>query len=203
MRSLLVVGEGFDEVAARVRRGGLWEVIYPCHGPKELAALLVDQPDHSIERLDICDHGSSGFIMLGGRVLFQSDRDPESPLINSALVVGFRDKLTATAQVRLLGCETGGAWRRRKEGRLLLLKLARLLNQDCHPRSNRVVFGTIVGVQSSDFDGQGFLHTSDLTMLFSSCAALDHEAPAYDDRLGHVADLRGDITIDAPKEVRP
>ncbi|HWU87907.1 MAG TPA: hypothetical protein VN253_11560 [Kofleriaceae bacterium] len=190
MTSLLIIGEGFDEVAAKVRRGSAWEVIYPCHGPKELAAILAAQPDRSIERLDICDHGGSGFITLGGTLLFQSDRDPESPLTNTALGVGVRDKLTVTAQVRLLGCETGGAWRRRREGRLLLLKLAQLLNQRTNPRTNRVVFGTIVGVQAADFDEQGFLHTSDLTMLYSSSAALDHDAPVYDDRLDHVAALR-------------
>src|SRR6185436_10067622 len=129
MKSLMIIGEGFDEVAAKVQRGGAWEVIYPCRGPGELEAILAARPDRSIERLDICDHGGAGFITLGGDVLFQSDRDPESPLTNGALVVGVRDKLTATAQVRLLGCETGGAWRRRREGRLLLLKLAQLLNQ--------------------------------------------------------------------------
>jgi len=193
MKSLMIIGEGFDEVAAKVQRGGTWEVIYPCCGPGELEAILAARPDRSIERLDICDHGGSGFITLGGDVLFQSDRDPESLLTNSPLVVGVRDKLTLTAQVRLLGCETGGAWRRRREGRLLLLKLAQLLNQGARPRANRVVFGTIIGVQPNDFDEQGFLHTSDLTMLFSSYSALDSDAPAYDDRLGHVAALHGDV----------
>lgn len=201
MKSLLIIGQGFAEVAAKVRRGSTWEVVHPCNGPGELAEVLAAQRDGSIERLDICDHGGPGFLTLGGSVLFQSDRDPESPLTNAALVIGLRDKLTATAQVRLLGCETGGAARRRREGRLLLLKLAQLLNQNTNPRANRIAFGTITGVQTSDFDEQGFLHTSDLTMLFSSYAALDHDAPTYDDRLGHVAALHGELAIDQPSPV--
>ncbi len=131
-------------------------------------------------------------------MLFQSDRDPEHPLTNAALAIGLRDKLTRTAQVRLLGCETGGALRRRREGRLLLLKLAQLLNHGTRLRTHRIVFGTITGVQASDFDEQGFLHTSALTMLFSSYTALDRNAPDYDDRLGHVAALHGDPAFAQP-----
>lgn len=206
MKSLLIVGAVFGEVAARVQGGSDWEVIHPCTGPADLAAILAAQRDGSIERLDICDHGGPGFLTLGRSVLFQSDRDPESPLTNAALALGLRDKLTRAAQVRLLGCETGGALRRRREGRLLLLKLAQLLNHGTNPRTHRVVFGTITGVQASDFDEHGFLHTSALTMLFSSYAALDHEAPTYDDRLGHVAALHGDAPIAQPStapKVRP
>lgn len=196
MDSLLVVGASFGDIAAQVRRGDTWEVIHPCAGPEQLVELLGRRPDRSIERLDICDHGGAGFLTLGGSVLFQSDRDPESPLVNAALAVGLRDKLTATAQIRLLGCETGGALRRRREGRLLLLKLAQLLNQNTTPRTHRIVFGTITGVEPTDFDEQGFLHTRALTMLFSSYAALDHDAPTYDDRLDRVAALHGDVTIE-------
>lgn len=203
MKSLLVLGDGFDEVAARVRGSKGREVVYPCRGPAHFAAVLASQPDGSIEQLDICDHGGPGFITLGGHVLFESDRDPESPLVNAELALTLRDKLTAAAQVRLLGCETGGAWRRRREGRLLLLKLAQLLNHDATVRAHRVVFGTITGVQPSDFDEHGLLPSSALTLLFSSYSALDHDAPDYDDRLARVAALHGDLPSTPPPAPAP
>lgn len=197
MKSLLIIGRDLGEVAARVLiGGGAWEVHYPCNSPAELAAILGAQRDGSIDRLDLCDHGGPGFIHLGERLLFASDRDPESPLENTELAIGMRRKLTATAQVRLLGCDTAGRWGRRREGRLLLLKLARLLNEQTEPRANRIVFGTITGVQPSDFDEHGLLHASELTLLYSSYCALDTDAPTYDARLDRVAALHGDAPID-------
>ena len=209
MRSLLVIGRDLGEVAARVMLGGGggWEVHYPCDSPAAFAAILAAQPDGSIERLDVCDHGGPGFLMLGDAPLFHSDRDPESPLGNMELAIGMRRKLTATAQVRLLGCDTAGRWGRRREGRLLLLKLARLLNEQTEPRAHRLVFGTITGVQASDFDEQGLLYTSALTLLFSSNSALDHDAPTYESRLDRVAVLHGDAPVDygqpVPRPRRP
>jgi hypothetical protein len=201
--SLLIVGRDLGPVAAKVTLGGTWQVHFPCESPAELAALLLAQPDGSLDRLDICDHGGPGFLSLGDAVLFSSDRDPESPLSNTELVIAMRKKLTPTAQVRLLGCETAGTGKRRREGRLMLLKLARLLNEQTEPRANRIVFGTITGVQPSDFDEHGLLHASALTLLYSSYSALDHDAPDYEKRLGHVADLHGDAPIDYGAAPRP
>jgi len=202
-KSLLIVGRDLGPVAAKVLLGGTWQVHFPCEGPAELAVILGAQPDGSIDRLDICDHGGPGFLTLGGAVLFRSDRDPESPLENTELVIAMRRKLTPTAQVRLLGCETAGTGKRRREGRLMLLKLARLLNEKTAPRANRIVFGTITGVQPSDFDEHGLLHTSALTLLYSSYSALDHDAPEYEKRLGQVAILHGDAPIDYGAAPRP
>ena len=198
MKSLLVIGRELGEVAAKLMLGGGsgWEVHYPCNSPAAFAAILAAQPDGSIERLDICDHGGPGFLMLGDTPLFRSDRDTESPLENTELAIGMRRKLTATAQVRLLGCDTAGRWGRRREGRLLLLKLARLLNEHTEPRAQRIVFGTITGVQPSDFDEQGLLYASALTLLYSSSSALDTDAPTYEARLDRVAVLHGDAPID-------
>jgi hypothetical protein len=195
-KSLLIVGRDLGEIAAEVLLGGAWEVHYPCSSPAELAAILSAQRDGSIERLDICDHGGPGFLHMGDTVLFGSDPDPESPLEHTELAIALRDKLTATAQVRLLGCDTAGKWGRRRAGRLMLLKLARLLNEKTAPRANRIVFGTITGVQPSDFDEHGLRHASELTLLYSSYAALDHDAPDYDTRLDRVAALHGDAPID-------
>lgn len=212
-KSILIVGRDLGPVAARVLLGGTWKVHHPCESPAALAAILGAQPDGSIERLDICDHGGPGFQQLGGAILFGSDLDPESPLHNTELAIAMRAKLTPTAQVRLLGCDTAGKGSRRREGRLMLLKLARLLNEKTDPRASRIVFGTISGIQPSDFDEHGLLHASALTLLYSSYSALDQDAPDYEKRLGHVAVLHGDAPIDygpagrglssEPKSARP
>jgi hypothetical protein len=47
------------------------------------------------------------------------------------------------------------------------------------------------------------LHTSDLTLLFSSYDAIDHDAPSYDERLGHVAALHGDTAAAPPAPAPP
>jgi hypothetical protein len=204
MKSLLVIGPNLAAVAARVLpEREPWEVHYPCSSPPELAALLSAQHDGSIDRLDICDHGGPGFIHLGDQILFASDDDAETPLENTQLVIDMRRKLTPTAQVRLLGCDTAGRWNHRREGRLMLIKLARLLNEKTEPRANRIVFGAITGVQPSDFDEQGLLHASELTLLYSSYSALDQDAPDYDVRLDQVAALHGDAPIDYGAPVRP
>lgn len=196
MKSLLIIGGTLGQIAARVAPAGAWEVHHPCGSPAELAALLRAQPERSIERLDICDHGGPGFIHLGDELLFRSDRDPESPLENTKLAIEIRDKLSLTAQVRLLGCDTAGGYGRQLEGRLLLLKLARLLNEETAPRANRIVFGAITGVQPNDFDAHGLRRASELTLLYSSYTALDCDAPDADTRLDQVADLHGDTPID-------
>jgi hypothetical protein len=169
-----------------VSRGGAWKVCYPCTGPDHFIEILLEQADDSIERLDIVDHGGPGHISLGSVDLFRSDRDAGPPLVNAALVTRIRDKLTASAQVRLLGCETAAAFGGLREGRLLLVKLAKLLNQSSTHHS-RIVFGTINGIQPEDFDEHGLRRGQELTLLYSSFTALDYDSPTYDQRAENVA----------------
>jgi hypothetical protein len=120
-----------------------------------------------VTRLDVFDHGAEGMQMLGDDALFASDALPGSALVGHELARQLEPYLTETAQLRLLGCNTGEG----KAGRMLLLKLARALG------GSRIVFGTIDRVVAGDFDRQGYARVMEHQRLFSSIAALDAEAP--------------------------
>lgn len=153
-------------VAERVDAGDTHVV--RCRRPEELPAKLERLgARRRITRLDVFDHGAEGMQMLGAGALFASDALPGTELVGIELARRIEPYLTETAQVRLLGCNTGEG----RAGRLLLLKLARALG-------GRIVFGTIDRVAEDDFDRGGYARVMEHQRLFSSAAALDDEAPA-------------------------
>jgi hypothetical protein len=180
MKNLMIVGPTCGEIAARVSAGSAWHVRYPVAAHDQLIDALRSEPDNSVDRLDIVDHGGPGYQLLGAEVLFASDDDPGSPLENAWLIAELRGKLVETAQVRLLGCSTAGE--RSHEGRLLLVKLALLLNAE-PARPARIAYGTITGVEIDDFGPDGLSAAAGRTMLFSSDAALDSLPPGYEERV--------------------
>lgn len=160
------------EVAARTARaaradGGGDAVAVRCDGPAQLAEELERLGAARIERLDVFDHGAPGLQSLGDGELFASDASAASELIGREIAARIAPRLCDTAQVRLLGCNTGEG----QAGRLLLLKLARALG------GHRIVFGTIDRVIEGDFDRQGYAQVMEHQRLFSSIAALDMVAP--------------------------
>lgn len=189
--SLLIYGRDFETVGRRVRSGGAWQP-HQCSSVAEFVRVLQSQPDGAIDRLDILDHGGPGFIKMGAEVLFGSDGNPTTDLENRRVVEQIRNKLTPTAHVRLLGCQTATAWFGLHEGRLLVLKLTRLLNADPVAHS-RMVFGTINGIDCKDFGPHGLERDKEITLLYSSFTAIDYPSPTYYDRLRHVSAYRAGI----------
>ena len=164
-----------DDVAAQLRAPA--PAVARCNGLADfVAAIERARTKRSIERLDILDHGAEGIQAMGDAILFASDASPESPLVGRDLARMIEPYLSATAQVRLLGCNTAQG----TAGRLLLLKLARLLG------GNRTVFGTIDRVVEADFDPDGYAPVMERQRLFSSDAALEGEAPEARQRFEHL-----------------
>lgn len=154
------------KVAERLDSGDT--AVVRCQQPAELPDRLARLGAQGrISRLDVFDHGAEGMQMLGGGALFASDAVPGSALVGLELARQIAPQLADTAQIRLLGCNTGEG----RAGRLLLLKLARALG------GHRIVFGTIDRVVEADFDGDGYARVMEHQRLFSSAAALDIEAP--------------------------
>jgi hypothetical protein len=145
--------------------------------PAEIVAITEKR---SITQLDILDHGGAGMQCLGDGLLFASDASPETELIGLDLAMQIEPYLTETAQVRLLGCNTGEG----KAGRLLLLKLAGALG------GHRIVFGMIDRVDAGNFDRDGYAEVMERQRLFSSIAALDAEAPSAMERFDHMREVR-------------
>ncbi len=155
-----------------------------CRRPEELPDKLERLGARGrIAQLDIFDHGAEGMQMLGAGALFASDAVPGSELVGLPLAARLAPYLTETAQVRLLGCNTGEG----KAGRLLLLKLARALGE------RRIVFGTIDRVVEDDFDRAGYARVMEHQRLFSSVAALDAEAPGAMRRFENLREVRDAI----------
>lgn len=127
-----------------------------------------------IDVLDIYYHGGPGLMTLGRSngsclTLFASDEHAATPL-HSAVPISELGKLLApTAHVRLLGCNTAAG----SSGRMIVYKLARALGEQ------RVVFGTIDSVLLHHFALGRF---DCQLLLFSSLAAIDGEAPKWDQR---------------------
>jgi len=169
-------------VAARVTRGEARVIrcATPADLPGELGRIAAKQ---RIAQLDFLDHGGEGMQTLGDGLLFASDAAPDSELIGIELARQIEPLLTETAQLRLLGCNTGEG----KAGRMLLLKLARAL------RGHRIVFGTIDRVGEADFDRDGYAEVMERQRLFSSIAALDAEAPGAMRRFENMRAVRSAI----------
>jgi hypothetical protein len=169
-------------VAERVDSGDTHVV--RCRQPAELPDKLERLgARRRVTRLDIFDHGAEGMQMLGAGALFASDALPRTELVGLELAKRIEPYLTDTAQIRLLGCNTGEG----KSGRMLLLKLARALG------GNRIVFGTIDRVVEDDFDGAGYARVMEHQRLFSSVAALDAEAPGAMRRFENLREVRDAI----------
>lgn len=168
-----------EAVAAQVR--GPPPTVARCNGLDDVVqAVRTAGARRSIERLDLLDHGAEGIQSMGDSILFESDASPASPLLGREIALQIAPYLSETAQVRLLGCNTGEGPR----GRLLLLKLARLLGR------HRTVFGMIDRVIEADFDPDGYAPVMEHQRLFSSDAALEGEAPSAMQRFEHMRSAR-------------
>lgn len=155
-----------------------------CETPEDLpGALRRIAARNGITRLDILDHGAEGTQTLGNGTLFASDRSPSTELVGVDIAKQIAPYLAETAQIRLLGCNTG----ERKAGRMLLLKLARALG------GHRIVFGTIDRVIEQDFDRNGYAQVMEHQRLFSSIAALDTEAPGAMQRFENMRRVKAAI----------
>lgn len=130
-----------------------------------------------IDLLDIVGHGAAGLQKIGDEVLFEADTMQLTT--GSALVAQLRVCLAPHARLRLLGCKTacGGS------GRVLLGALGLQFGVE------RTVYGTIERVTPSDFDTGEFSQVQEL--LFSSEAAVDHEAPDATTRTQSLQTLAG------------
>jgi len=188
MKNVIVIGQDFDDVATRMM-GGSWAV-FRCGSLDAFTGVINDLPNAGVERLDILDHGGRGYINIGQDLLFWSDGDPATPLKNAAVAQAMCPKLTSAAQVRMLGCETGGRLFGEQVGRYLVLKLAGLLNPAEDLGSNRIVFATITPVLARDFTNNGLDRQKELTMLYSSYTAIDYDCPSRDLRFQNVVDHR-------------
>lgn len=167
-----------EAVAAQVR--GPPPSVARCDGLDDvLQAVRGAAAREPIDRLDLLDHGAEGIQSMGDAILFESDASPASPLGGRDLARQLAPYLSETAQVRLLGCNTAEGPR----GRLLLLKLARLLG------GHRTVFGMIDRVVEADFDAEGYAPVMEHQRLFSSDAALEGEAPSAMQRFEHMRPL--------------
>lgn len=146
----------------------------PCE-TGDLIKALENARTCSISILDIYYHGAPGTISLGRyngatQVLFASDKSENTRLTGYELVDPLRKYLAPSAHVRLLGCNTAVGSR----GRMLIYKLASEIGAGC------VVSGTIGNLERRHFRAGRFVCES---LLFSSLAAIDGEAPTWDRRL--------------------
>jgi hypothetical protein len=168
-----------EAVAAHVR--GPPPTVARCNGPDDVVqAVRGAAAWGSIDRLDLLDHGAEGIQSMGASILFESDASPASQLVGREIALQIAPYLSETAQVRLLGCNTAEG----PAGRLLLLKLARLLG------GHRTVFGMIDRVIEADFDPDGYAPVMERQRLFSSDAALEGEAPSAMQRFEHLRAAR-------------
>ncbi|HWU87406.1 MAG TPA: hypothetical protein VN253_09025 [Kofleriaceae bacterium] len=163
-------------------------IVRRCDSPRELPIIVesVAQQHGRIDVLDLYDHAGPGRQIMGSADWVRTDGDRNSRLFGDHLVLGLRDSLSDTAQVRLLGCSVAAAGSGSVAGRLLLFKIASLLG------GRRVVFGTIKPLRASDFDIGGLSRAVEMDLLFSSLAAIDGAPPSTIDRDRHILEIRRD-----------
>ena len=163
-------------------------IVRRCDFPRQLPIIVesVAQQHGRIDVLDLYDHASPGRQRMGAEDWVRTDDDRNSTLFGEHLVLGLRDSLSDTAQVRLLGCSTSAraAGVGSMAGRLLLFKIASLLG------GRRVVLGTIKPLLATDFDIMGLRRAIERDLLFSSLAALDGMPPTSDERGEHIREIR-------------
>jgi len=162
-----------DSDACRVRR---------CYAPSSLASVVAEVAARygAIDRLDLYDHGSAGYLRMGDDQLFRSDDSATSPLLGAAVAAALRPYLAPAAVVRLLGCDTAVG----PTGRMMLVKLARALGEQ------RTAVGTIDTTDATDFGTTGFKSSHEAISLFASTAAVDGIAPTPDERRAHLLEIR-------------
>src|SRR6185503_672975 len=156
-----------------------------CHTPSALPGIIDDVVARygPIDVLDLYDHGGDGHQRMGDQQLFRSDGTQTGPLIGEDIALAIAPRLTETAHVRLIGCDTSSAVLP-APGRFLLIKLARALG------GRRTVFGTMNVTDPDDFDQRGLKPGREPSLLFSSSAALDMEAPTPEERTAHIVATR-------------
>jgi hypothetical protein len=188
VRHLLVIGRPLpvianadtEKIAKKVTSSRV--IVRRCEDPTTLPQIVADVgKDGLIDVLDLFDHANAGVQSMGGKVLFQSDAKPQSPVVGADIAFALRPYLADHAQVRLLGCKSALG----PEGRLLLFKLRLIFGQ------HRVVIGTIDGDDVNDFDENGFRLESEKTYFFDSYAAFDNEAPDKATRIKNYLALLG------------
>ncbi len=84
---------------------------YRCDSSEDLDRIVRDacRSYGYIEFLDLIGHGAAGVFALGDRNLFDTSYKFDEPLKNAPIARGLCRYLRETAQVRILGCNTGGA----------------------------------------------------------------------------------------------
>lgn len=176
-----------DAVAVQIQESSSL-VVRRCETPGQLPSIVeaVAQQLGPIDVLDLYDHGSPGRQLLGNQDWVGSDEDRNQDLFGRSTVLGLRDHLRDTAHIRLLGCGTAGGVSSSRAGRLLLVKMARLLG------GRRIVFGTIRAIRASDFGPTGFRRVLETDYLFSSLAAIDGAPPTTSEREQHLLEVRRD-----------
>jgi hypothetical protein len=162
-----------DEVEKLVTASPAFRVAR-CDSPDDLIDIVAGdaQARGKIDILDFYDHGSIGGMLLGDDVLFHSDGNQYSQLVNEDIARSLSEFLSETAHVRLLGCSTAAADGPSLEARLLLLKLSNALG------AHRVAFGTIEPVVVDDFGSYGLRRDVEIAKLYSSLSAIDFEPPS-------------------------
>lgn len=188
MRHLLVIGRPLpvlpnadtEVVAKKITSPRV--IVRRCEDPATLPQIVADVAQGGlIDMLDLFDHSNKGVQSMGGKVLFQTDDKPTSPLVGADIAIALRPYLAENAQIRMLGCLSGI----NPEGRLLLFKLRRVFGQ------HRIVIGTIDGCDANDFDENGFRLDGEVANFFDSYAAIDHEAPDKPTRLTNYLAMLG------------
>jgi hypothetical protein len=153
---------------------GFYTHVFLCpsvNAAKEILGSITND-GKTIDLLDLCDHGAAGGMLLGEDVAFHVD---DGKLVRGReFAQWLAPRLSATGQLRLLGCNTAVEER----GRLLLRLLDDVMNWDEHrvQFTDRIVFGTIrrIGAAHLDHD-RGFVLRRE--SLYSSLAALDFVPP--------------------------
>lgn len=202
MTDVLIVCPPFEDVGREVERGEIWSVRY-CNTIQKFRDAFASDADGTIARLDILSHGGQGHINIEHKSLFESNGSPDTPLggVGGAeLAKQLRRKLTTAAQVRLLGCKTAGTWFGAPVGRFLLLKLAAVLNES-DPGANRVVFGTIDGVEPEDFSPEGLKRQREIYLLYSSYTAIDFDCPTTEMRSFDISDMKAERRANVRKMI--
>lgn len=144
-----------------------------CDSPQGLVALAaqaVKDQGGLLDRLDLFDHGREGRLRMGDPVLFDYPAGGGA-VTGTDVAQQLKPYLSDTAQVRLLGCNTGGG----EQGRQLLLQLGEIFG------AQRVVYGGLAYLYEIGFDANGFLDVLTCPYLYSSKEARSGPAPASSD----------------------
>lgn len=152
------------------REAGSYSHVISCHTVDELISSvvkLVRNCHHTVDLLDIVDHGGPGLMRLGKDVLFEFK---DGQLAGLEVMQALSLLVSIDGRLRLLGCNTA----LEDNGRGLLTRTAAVSNFSLR------MYGMIDRIKQAEFRYAGFSGAADL--LFSSEAAIDHPAPSLADR---------------------